>query len=266
MFTAKEYAMPENLDEAYQILTAKKTNYILGGCAWLRLGSRRMNTAIDLSLCGLDFITETDTAIEIGAMTSYRSLETSPILAKYFNGYVGKCISSIVGTQFRNTVTVGGSVFGRYGFSDLLPVLLALDTGVVLYKAGEVPLSDFMNMPYTEKDIIIKIVIRKNDAKMSYQHFRNSSTDFPVLNLALSRSEQGCVLMVGARSGKAVIAKKTSEFLTGADWDDPNQLIAQAQTLLDEVSFSGNMRASADYRRHLSKILLKRAILEVASC
>ena len=56
MFTAKEYAMPQNLEEAYKLLTSKKTNYILGGCAWLRMGNRRMTTAIYLSLCDLDFI------------------------------------------------------------------------------------------------------------------------------------------------------------------------------------------------------------------
>ena len=100
MFTAKEYAMPQNLEEAYKLLTSKKTNYILGGCAWLRMGNRRMTTAIDLSLCDLDFIRETEHTIEIGAMTSYRTVEKSDILHRYFNGCISHCISSIVGTQF----------------------------------------------------------------------------------------------------------------------------------------------------------------------
>lgn len=267
MFTAKEYAMPENLEDAYKILTSKKTNYILGGCAWLRMGNRRMTTAIDLSLCGLDFIRETQDAIEIGAMTSYRTIEKSNILKQYFNGCVSRCISSIVGTQFRNTVTVGGSVFGRYGFSDFLPTLLALDTTVVLYHKGEVSLEDFMKMSYQDKDIIVKIVIRKNDAIESYQHFRNSDTDFPVLNLALSWSNQGYKVVVGARAEKAMIAPKTSAFLSEADWSQKETVIKQAQEMLvKEVRFSGNMRASADYRRYLSQILLKRAIEEVQAC
>lgn len=267
MFTAKEYAMPENLEEAYKLLTSKKTNYILGGCAWLRMGNRRMTTAIDLSLCGLDFINETEDTIEIGAMTSYRTVEKSEILHNYFNGCVSKCISSIVGTQFRNTVTVGGSVFGRYGFSDFLPTLLALDTTVVLYHKGEVALEDFMKMSYQEKDIVVKVVIQKNGAVESYQHFRNSDTDFPVLNLALSKSTQGYKVVVGARAEKAVLAPKTSAFLSSADWSDRVAVIKEAQELLvSEVKFSGNMRASAEYRRYISQILLKRAIEEVEAC
>ena len=267
MFTAKEYAMPQNLEEAYKLLTSKKTNYILGGCAWLRMGNRRMTTAIDLSLCDLDFIRETEHTIEIGAMTSYRTVEKSDILHRYFNGCISHCISSIVGTQFRNTVTVGGSVFGRYGFSDFLPTLLALDTTVVLYHKGEVALEDFMKMSYQDKDIIVKIIIQKNGAVERYQHFRNSDTDFPVLNLAVSKSDQGYKVVVGARAEKAVIAPKTSAFLSGADWSSTAEVIGQAQEILvSEIKFSGNMRASADYRRYLSQVLLKRAIEEVEAC
>ena len=115
MFTIREYAMPETLDEAYTILKSRKGNQILGGCAWLRLGKKRINIAVDLTKCGLDYIREDDEQIEIGAMTSYRSVETSDILKKYFNGVIADSVSSIIGTQFRNTVTVGGSVSGTAG-------------------------------------------------------------------------------------------------------------------------------------------------------
>lgn len=153
MFTIREYAMPETLDEAYTILKSRKGNQILGGCAWLRLGKKRINIAVDLTKCGLDYIREDDEQIEIGAMTSYRSVETCDILKKYFNGVIADSVSSIIGTQFRNTVTVGGSVYGRFGFSDFLTPLLTLDTSVVLYKRGSIPLETFMTMPY-EKEII----------------------------------------------------------------------------------------------------------------
>ena len=182
--------MPETLDEAYTILKSRKGNQILGGCAWLRLGKKRINIAVDLTKCGLDYIREDDEQIEIGAMTSY------------------------IGTQFRNTVTVGGSVYGRFGFSDFLTPLLALDTSVVLYKRGSISLETFMTMPY-EKEIIEKIVIKKDGRKSSYQMFRNSRGDFPILNLAASRTEAGqWIVTVGARGPKAIRAEKTAAFLS----------------------------------------------------
>ncbi|RYD03733.1 hypothetical protein N752_18465 [Desulforamulus aquiferis] len=54
MFTLKDLAQPGTLDEAYQILVADRSNVLLGGCAYLRLGSLKINTAIDLSKINLD--------------------------------------------------------------------------------------------------------------------------------------------------------------------------------------------------------------------
>ena len=252
MFTIREYAMPETLDEAYTILKSRKGNQILGGCAWLRLGKKRINIAVDLTKCGLDYIREDDEQIEIGAMTSYRSVETCDILKKYFNGVIADSVSSIIGTQFRNTVT---------------------DTSVVLYKRGSISLETFMTMPY-EKEIIEKIVIKKDGRKSSYQMFRNSRGDFPILNLAASRTEAGqWIVTVGARGPKAIRAEKTAAFLSdklsqnALKAEDVEAVIQEAgEILVSEVTFTSNMRASAEYRRILGKVLLGKAVREVMAC
>ena len=70
------------------------------------------------------------------------------------------CTRHIVGTQFRNGATVGGSIFGRFGFSDILTCLLALDTYVELYHAGVIALSEFVEMP-RDNDILVRIIIKK---------------------------------------------------------------------------------------------------------
>ena len=236
-------------------------------------GKKRINIAVDLTKCGLDYIREDDEQIEIGAMTSYRSVETCDILKKYFNGVIADSVSSIIGTQFRNTVTVGGSVYGRFGFSDFLTPLLALDTSVVLYKRGSISLETFMTMPY-EKEIIEKIVIKKDGRKSSYQMFRNSRGDFPILNLAASRTEAGqWIVTVGARGPKAIRAEKTAAFLSdklsqnALKAEDVEAVIQEAgEILVSEVTFTSNMRASAEYRRILGKVLLGKAVREVMAC
>ena len=267
MFTAQAYAMPQNIDEAYQILTAKNTNCILGGCAWLRLGQRRIHTAVDLSACGLDFIREDEAHIEIGAMTSYRKVETDPSILGNFSGVLSRAVAPIIGTQFRNTVTVGGSVFSRFGFSDFLTPLLALETSVVLHAGGTLPLETFMNMPY-KKDILEKIVINKNGAEVSYQMLRNAEADFPIVNLAAAKTADTVKVTVGARSGKAVIAAETSAYLTEhRDTLDDSAVHQHAAKLLEkEVQFTSNMRASAVYRAQMAKVLLGRALKEVSGC
>ena len=51
--------------------------------------------------------------------------------------------------QFRNLATVGGSIYGRYGFSDVLTLLIGLDSYVELYKGGIVPLTEYADRDMT---------------------------------------------------------------------------------------------------------------------
>ncbi|MBN2873895.1 MAG: FAD binding domain-containing protein, partial [Spirochaetales bacterium] len=109
---------PRSLDEAYSLL-AEPGAIAIGGGAWLRLGQKALATAVDLSGLGLCYIRESDKSIEIGAMATARDVETSPVLLEAFGPVFRDAVSGIVGVQMRNIVTVGGTVAGRYGFSDL---------------------------------------------------------------------------------------------------------------------------------------------------
>ena len=114
MLKIKEYRKVKDLEEAYE-LNQKKSACVLGGMVWLKMGNRMVSTAIDLSGLGLDTIEETEEEFRIGAMTSLRALETHQGLAAYTNGAMKESLRHIVGVQFRNCATVGGSIFGRFG-------------------------------------------------------------------------------------------------------------------------------------------------------
>lgn len=264
MFTAKDYALPQTLEEAWETLIARKTNHIVAGCAWLRMGSKRINTAVDLSEAGLDFINDTGDTIEIGAMTSYRTVEKSRLLQENFGGMLSAAVAPIIGVQFRNTVTVGGSVFSRFGFSDFLTPLMVTDATVKLYKGGLVPLAEFMEMPF-KKDILEKIILRKEPMSASYQNLRGAEADFPIVNLAVSKTGDVYKVAVGARPQRAVLAPETAAFLAGAPMDECT-IEKAADILTGEVPFGTNMRAGEDYRQKMAKVLLKRALKEVWGC
>ncbi|MFR3499726.1 MAG: FAD binding domain-containing protein, partial [Paraclostridium bifermentans] len=106
MFTLTDIVQPNTLEEAYSILTKRKNNQILGGTAFLRMGKKRIGTGIELSNLNLDYIKEDDNFIEIGAMTTLRSLETSDIIKNNFK-ILTDSVRDIIGVQFRNVVTVG---------------------------------------------------------------------------------------------------------------------------------------------------------------
>jgi len=79
----RNYVMAQSLDEAYE-LNQKKSNVIVAGNMWLRMCGMNKQTAVDLSLLGLDGIEETDDAFVIGSMTTLRTLETSAALGSAF--------------------------------------------------------------------------------------------------------------------------------------------------------------------------------------
>ena len=105
--------------------------------------NRSVGTAIDLSGLGLDTVKETEDEFVIGCMTSLRTLETHAGLNACTDGAVRESLRHIVGVQFRNCATAGGSIYGRFGFSDVLTMFLALDSYVELYKGGRISMEEF---------------------------------------------------------------------------------------------------------------------------
>ena len=159
MLKIKNYVKAESLAQAYE-LNQKKNAIVLGGMVWLKMGNRNIVTAIDLSGLGLDSITETDEEFVIGCMTPLHAIETHKALNEYTGGAVRESVRHIVGVQFRNCATVGGSIFGRFGFSDVLTMFLAMDTWVELYDRGRIPLTEFV-LTEKDNDILVNVIVKK---------------------------------------------------------------------------------------------------------
>lgn len=259
MLTIREYKQAATLEEAWQ-LNQKRPNRVLGGMLWMRLSKGNVQTAIDLSALGLDTIEETETEFRIGAMVSLRRLELHEGFTAYSEGANKKALRHIVGVQFRNLATVGGSVFGRFGFSDVLTLLLVMDSYVELYKGGIVPLADFVNMPY-DRDILVRVIVKKTAAHYSYKSVRISKTDFPVLTCAAALTQDGVQAAVGARPAKAALVKDAEQLATLPMTAEKAQAFAEyAAGLLPTET---NPRGSAAYRTHLIKVLTARCLTEL---
>lgn len=249
MLKIQNYKKVESLSEAYE-LNQKKTNRIVGGMMWMRMGDNRINTAIDLSGLGLDTITETEDEFVIGCMTTLRTLENHETFGKYTGNMAKEALRYIVGVQFRNLATVGGSIYGRFGFSDVLTLFAALDCYVELYKGGNVPIQEFIHMNY-DNDILVAVHIVKTPVKITYLSQRNTATDFPVIAVAVSEYNEKLHVSIGARPVRAETL--TLDLSEKADME---HLVKKVQ---EQFSFGSNRRGSADYRRHIAGVLVKRA-------
>jgi CO/xanthine dehydrogenase FAD-binding subunit len=247
-----QYLRATSLEEAYEALQ-RKNSAVLGGMLWLRLGNRRITTAIDLSALGLDQIEVTEDDIRIGAYVSLRTLETEPRIREATDGVLTDAVKDIVGVQFRNMATVGGSIFGRFGFSDVVTACLALNASVELYHAGIMPLSDFCTAEGA-RDIVTHIRIPRRTVRAAYRVHRNSATDFPALNVCAAVCDGELTVAVGARPLRAVAYRFPMETACAS---------TLAEQIADQIVVASNRRASAEYRKHLCRVMVRRALEEV---
>lgn len=253
MITIQKYVRAQSLEEAWQLNQAKR-NRIVGGMLWLRLGRGGVGTAIDLSGLGLDTIEETGEAFSIGAMATLRQLEQHEGLNAYTCGAVRNAVKDIVGVQFRNMATLGGSIWGRFGFSDVLTVFLAMDCYVELYRGGIIPLEDFAGMK-KDNDILVRLIVKKTPGKVVYTAMRNQRTDFSVLTCALSNIGGETKAVIGARPAKAMVIRDEKGLLPDGK--------AFAGFVAEMAPTDSNIRGSAAYRTHLIRVLVERAATEL---
>lgn len=258
MFEIKEYKTPNTLEEAYNLLTDKKNNVILGGTTFLRMGNKKIYTAIDLKNMNLNYIKKTSDNILIGADVTYRQLETSPIIKDYFNGIISNSVVNVVGIQYRNMARVGSTVFSKFGFSDLLPPLLSVNAKVRLFKGGIISLESFLEAD-TTKDILIEVILPLKEGYGEFSEFKNSSSDYPILNLSTVYSEGQWSISVGARPSRGKLAKNTMEFMNSLQLEKINAKEI-GEKVSNELSFGSNMRGSKEYRQEICSVLVKKTI------
>lgn len=274
MFYYNQYVRAQSLDEAYE-LYQKKPNFVLGGMLWLKMKNKTLGTAIDLCDLGLDQIDEDENEFRIGAYATLRQIETHEALNAYTHGAIAESVRHIVGVQFRNVATVGGSIWGRFGFSDVMTIFRALGAKVQLHKAGIMDLDEFAALPRTTRDVLVSVIVPKNAKGVVYLSQRNQSTDFPVLTCAVANRSGRYVAVIGASPYMAepvwdedgildgIEDAKTDGNVALTDNSETNAKIDKfAEYVAEHIRFGSNIRAGAEYREIICRVLTRRAVTQ----
>lgn len=258
MLTFMKVAQPKSLEEAYDLFIKNKTAPLLAGGCWLRLASRRWPMVIDMSQLGLNYIKEENGEFVIGAMATQGQVENYPGLRSFTRGILPKAVHEILGVQFRNMATIGGSVASKYGFSDIIPTLLAMHTDVVLFHTGRMSLEEYCKT--SVRDILVEIRIPQVEVPIAVETLRNSRGDFPYLTGSIRKDDDGYALYIGTRPGVAKKAEKASTLLT----EKGSEALQEAANIAtQELVYQSNTRASKEYRQALVKGMVKRLVMEV---
>ncbi len=230
---------------------------LAGGC-WLRLGRRTWPAVIDMSGLDLRYVREEDNEFVIGAMATQGDVERFEPLQQFCGGAVVRGIKEILGVQFRNMATMGGSVASKFGFSDIIPALLAVHADIVTYKGGRMSMKDYMN--YRERDILVEIRIPKREVPVAVEALRISRGDFPYLTGSIRRDDTNYEVYIGTRQvchnwlkASALLSEKGLDALAEA-----------AQIASEELVYQKNSHASKEYRIEMAKAMVRRLVKEVA--
>jgi len=201
--------------------------------------------------------------IIIGALTRHVDIERSPIVREHAP-LIAAAAALVGDPQVRNRGTIGGSVAHGDSASDLSCALLAANASFVVSGPSGVrtiPAAEFFLGFWTTalepSDILTEIVIPEaSSSPWSYQKFTIRSQDWAVVSVALSGSH----IVLGAMSEVPVRAEATERALaSGASAQDAAQLAAE------NTSPSSDLRASAEYRQHLARVLVLDALTESAA-
>lgn len=250
---------PKTVEEAFEMATKNKTAPMLAGGCWLRLGRRTWPAVIDMAGLDLRYVREEDNEFVIGAMATQGDVERFESLKQFCGGVVVSGVKEILGVQFRNMATMGGSVASKFGFSDIIPALLAVHADVVTFKGGRMSIQDYMN--YRERDILVEIRIPNKPVPVAIEALRISRGDFPYLTGSIRRDGSQYEVYIGTRPGAPQLATQASAVLSEKGVDG---IAEAAQLASEELVYQKNSHASKEYRVEMVKSMVRRLVKEVA--
>ena len=255
---ANEYYKPKTLQDAYSKLKEDPKNTILAGGLWMKKTGLQYNYLIDLCDLELNYIKEEKDVIRIGAMTSLRDFENSPIINKLNGGVAAFGAREVMGPAFRNSATIGGSIYGRYPFSDVITSLLTLDVTLCFYPEKTISLEEYLNYKGKVDGILKEIDIKKEDGKAFFKKVKTTALDFPLINFSIVKRNNKHYIAVGSRPMVAALAHKAMEAVdSGASYEEA------ANIAVEELQYMDSFNISKEYRMDLARIYIRRGLEEV---
>jgi len=279
-----EIHQPRTVEEASEMLRhyGEAAGIYAGGTELLLAMRHRAlsySHLVDLKVIpGLNSVEAQNGAITIGAACTHHSLEKSEILRERLPAFA-ELESQVANIRVRATGTLGGNLCFAEPHSDPVTMLLVLDARVRVENADgarEIPIGKLIAGAYANNlapgEILTRVTVprTKSDQRAAYLKFQIHER--PALGLGLwletpdrgrtfraARVAVGCVCPFPGRSLTA------ESLLTGSHVEVEKRLPEAAALIADGADLVDDHEGSAEYKRHLIGVFLRRVFLKAVS-
>ncbi|MEM4428108.1 MAG: xanthine dehydrogenase family protein subunit M, partial [Zestosphaera sp.] len=276
-----EYVRVSELDEALRLLSRKEDVKVLAGgtdlVVDLKIGRYKPKTIVDISgIKSLRYIVDEGDKVRIGALTRMQDIVESPVIREKLP-VLAEAASMLGSWQIRNMATVGGNLCNASPAADSAPPLLVHEAKIKLTSiegTREIPITEFFTGPRKtvmyKTELLHEIVVPYDaDFARSYSYVkvgrRNSFTLSVVAIAAVLKIRNKRIedvrIALNAVAPTPVRARSVESFLKGKEVRS-DVIEGASELVLNDISPISDVRASAEYRKHISRVLVKDALLK----
>ena len=265
------YVRAESADDAVALLAeyGDDAKLIAGGHSLLPLMKLRLATPsvlVDVArVADLTYVSDGGDHVAIGGLTRHHDVETNPLVRDAVP-ILGHAAGQVGDPQVRHRGTLGGSLAHGDPASDLPAVVLALGGTIVARgPQGERTISaddffvDFLETALAPDEVITEVRVPKtNGAGWAFEKFNRRAQDWAIVGVAAVGGPNPGVALVnmGSKPLRAVTVEEALR--AGAS---PEAAAAHAA---DGTEPTADLNASVEYRQHLARVLVRRALTTVA--
>jgi carbon-monoxide dehydrogenase medium subunit len=273
MIPAKfDYVRAGSAEEAISLLGqyGDDAKLLAGGHSLLPLMKLRLASPavlVDIArITDLSYIRDQGDHVAIGALTRHRDLQTSDLLQRDIP--ILAHVAGMVGDpQVRHRGTLGGTVAHGDPASDLPAVVLALGGTLVAtgpngsreIKATEF-FTGFLETALAPDEVLTEIRVPKAPGGWSYQKFNRRAQDWAIVGVAAVKTNGSTGVALVNMGSTPLRASGVEQALAGGA--SATDAANEADAGLDPPS---DLNASPEYRRHLAKVLVRRALEEASA-
>jgi aerobic carbon-monoxide dehydrogenase medium subunit len=276
---AVAYRRVSTLPEALDFLAGDADARVLSGgqslLPMLNMRLLRPDILLDITeLPELRTVHEHDGVLSLGALVTYRELERSALIAAQAP-LLSQAVRHVGDLQVRNRGTVGGSIAQADPTAELPLACLVLDgrvTVVSVRGSRQVNLADFLLGPYetalADDELVTEVQVSTGPGRSAFAEATRRHNDFAIVSAAAAGvvAADGRIEQLSAGLGgvadTVVLVPGAAAAVTGQRPDE-EVLAAAVEICQSEISPMSDIRASADYRRHLAGEYFRRVVLEM---